>query len=122
MGEDAARGRVYLPAEDFQRFVTAAHTSYTNAGKPAYTVKMTRGKKTYDGKLQLVPDPRSSATPEDLALQHKTAQIASDASLAICAAVGLARVGRQSATFVALNAGSPVLLSSFTSHLKSVMC
>ena len=37
-----------------------------------YTVKMTRGKKTYDGKLQLVPDPRSSATPEDLALQHKT--------------------------------------------------
>jgi hypothetical protein len=37
-----------------------------------YTIKMTRGKKTYDGKLQLIPDPRSSATPEDLALQHKT--------------------------------------------------
>jgi hypothetical protein len=28
--------------EDFQRFITAAHTSYTNASKPAYTVKMTR--------------------------------------------------------------------------------
>jgi len=28
--------------EDFQRFVTAAHTSYTNAGKPAYTVKTKR--------------------------------------------------------------------------------
>jgi hypothetical protein len=24
------------------RFVTAAHTSYTNAGKPAYTAKMTK--------------------------------------------------------------------------------
>lgn len=28
--------------EDFQRFVTAAHTSYTNASKPAYTDKMTK--------------------------------------------------------------------------------
>jgi hypothetical protein len=28
--------------EDFQRFVTAAHTSYTNAGKPAYTAKMSK--------------------------------------------------------------------------------
>jgi photosystem II stability/assembly factor-like uncharacterized protein len=37
-----------------------------------YTVKLIRGKQTYTGKIDLVPDPRSKATPEDLALQHKT--------------------------------------------------
>jgi hypothetical protein len=37
-----------------------------------YTVKLLRGKQTYNGKVELVPDPRSKATAEDLALQHKT--------------------------------------------------
>jgi photosystem II stability/assembly factor-like uncharacterized protein len=37
-----------------------------------YAVKLIRGKQTYTGKLELVLDPRSKATPEDLALQHKT--------------------------------------------------
>jgi photosystem II stability/assembly factor-like uncharacterized protein len=37
-----------------------------------YTIKLIRGKKTYDGKVVLVPDPRSNATADDLALQHKT--------------------------------------------------
>jgi hypothetical protein len=37
-----------------------------------YTVKLVKGKQTYDGKLELAPDPRSKATPDDLALQHKT--------------------------------------------------
>ncbi len=37
-----------------------------------YTVKLLRGKQTYNGKIELVADPRSKATPEDLALQHKT--------------------------------------------------
>jgi hypothetical protein len=37
-----------------------------------YSIKLTKGKQTYDGKVQLVPDPRSDATADDLALQHKT--------------------------------------------------
>ncbi len=37
-----------------------------------YTVKLIRGKQTYTGKVELVSDPRSKATAEDLALQHKT--------------------------------------------------
>ena len=37
-----------------------------------YTIKLIRGKQTYTGKVELVPDPRSDATADDLALQHKT--------------------------------------------------
>jgi len=37
-----------------------------------YTVKLIKGKQTYTGKVELVPDPRSKASAEDLALQHKT--------------------------------------------------
>jgi hypothetical protein len=37
-----------------------------------YTVKLTKGKQTYAGKITLILDPRSNATPEDLALQNKT--------------------------------------------------
>jgi photosystem II stability/assembly factor-like uncharacterized protein len=37
-----------------------------------YTLKLIKGKDTYTGKLQMVADPRSDATPADLALQHKT--------------------------------------------------
>ncbi len=37
-----------------------------------YTVKLAKGKQTYTGRVELAPDPRSSATAEDLALQHKT--------------------------------------------------
>jgi photosystem II stability/assembly factor-like uncharacterized protein len=37
-----------------------------------YTVKLVDGDKTYAGTVQLVPDPRSKATPEDRALQHET--------------------------------------------------
>ena len=37
-----------------------------------YTVKLLRGKQTYTGKFQLLPDARSQATPDDLAQQHKT--------------------------------------------------
>ena len=42
------------------------------AEQGTYTLKLIKGKQTYEGKLQLVVDPRSSATAEDLALQHKT--------------------------------------------------
>jgi hypothetical protein len=38
----------------------------------AYTIKLTKGKETFTGKLQMVADPRSEATSADLALQHKT--------------------------------------------------
>jgi hypothetical protein len=41
-GDRVALGLTGDVPEDFQRFVTAAHTSYTNAGKPAYTAKMTK--------------------------------------------------------------------------------
>jgi hypothetical protein len=41
-GDRVALGLTGDVPEDFQRFVTAAHTSYTNAGKPAFTVKMTK--------------------------------------------------------------------------------
>jgi hypothetical protein len=37
-----------------------------------YTVKLIKGKNSYAGKLELVPDPRSNATSDDIALQHKT--------------------------------------------------
>jgi hypothetical protein len=37
-----------------------------------YTVKMTKGKDTYESKVTLVPDPRSRATAEDRRLQHET--------------------------------------------------
>jgi photosystem II stability/assembly factor-like uncharacterized protein len=38
-----------------------------------YTVKLTQGQKTYSQRIELVPDPRSRHTPEDRALQQKTA-------------------------------------------------
>jgi hypothetical protein len=41
-GDRVALGLTGDVPEDFQRFVTTAHTSYTNAGKPAYTAKMTK--------------------------------------------------------------------------------
>ena len=37
----------------------------------AYTVKLTKGKQTYNGQVKLIPDPRSNATEADLELQHK---------------------------------------------------
>ncbi len=37
-----------------------------------YTVRMTKGKKTYDGQITLVPDPRAGYSPEEMALQDKT--------------------------------------------------
>jgi hypothetical protein len=37
-----------------------------------YTVKLLRGKQTYTGKFELVPEARSQATRDDLAQQHKT--------------------------------------------------
>jgi photosystem II stability/assembly factor-like uncharacterized protein len=37
-----------------------------------YTVKMIKGKATQTTEIKLVPDPRSSATAEDRALQHQT--------------------------------------------------
>ncbi|MBZ5598516.1 MAG: glycosyl hydrolase [Acidobacteriia bacterium] len=36
-----------------------------------YTIKLIKGKQTYAGKIDLVPDPRSNATTADLDLQHK---------------------------------------------------
>jgi hypothetical protein len=39
-GDRIALGLTGDVPEDFQRFVTAAHTSYTNAGKPAFAAKM----------------------------------------------------------------------------------
>lgn len=41
-GDRAALGLTGDVPDDFQRFVTAAHTSYTNAGLAAYTAKMTK--------------------------------------------------------------------------------
>jgi photosystem II stability/assembly factor-like uncharacterized protein len=38
-----------------------------------YTVKLLKGKNTYSGQVQLVADPRSTATAEDRALQQSTA-------------------------------------------------
>jgi photosystem II stability/assembly factor-like uncharacterized protein len=38
-----------------------------------YTVKLTQGDKTYTSQVELVPDPRSSHSPEDRAAQHETA-------------------------------------------------
>jgi photosystem II stability/assembly factor-like uncharacterized protein len=38
-----------------------------------YGVKLIKGKDTYDGKVEIVPDPRSHYSAEDRALQHKTA-------------------------------------------------
>jgi hypothetical protein len=37
-----------------------------------YTVKMTKGQETFTTQIQLVPDPRSTHTAEDRALQQKT--------------------------------------------------
>ena len=37
-----------------------------------YTVKMIKGKETYESKVSLVPDPRSKATAEDRRLQRET--------------------------------------------------
>ena len=37
-----------------------------------YTVKLTKGKETYNSEVKLVPDPRSKSTPADRAVQHKT--------------------------------------------------
>ncbi|MCH7527756.1 MAG: glycosyl hydrolase, partial [Planctomycetes bacterium] len=37
-----------------------------------YTVRMTKGKKTYDGRVTLVPDSRAGYSVEDMALQDKT--------------------------------------------------
>lgn len=38
-----------------------------------YTVKLIQGDKTYAGEVRLVPDPRSTHSDEDRALQHETA-------------------------------------------------
>jgi photosystem II stability/assembly factor-like uncharacterized protein len=44
-----------------------------------YTVKMIKGKETYESKVSLVPDPRSRATAEDRKLQRETvAQLYAD--------------------------------------------
>ena len=37
-----------------------------------YTVKLTKGKETYNSEVKLVPDPRSKSTAADRELQHKT--------------------------------------------------
>lgn len=38
-----------------------------------YTVKLVKGNDGYDGEVTLVPDPRSTSTPEDRALQDRAA-------------------------------------------------
>jgi photosystem II stability/assembly factor-like uncharacterized protein len=40
-----------------------------------YTVKLIEAGKTYTGKVEVVPDPRSKHSAEDRALQHDTAQV-----------------------------------------------
>ncbi len=42
------------------------------AAEGVYTVKMTKGKSTYTGRIELAADPNSPHSAEDRALQHKT--------------------------------------------------
>jgi photosystem II stability/assembly factor-like uncharacterized protein len=42
------------------------------AQEGTYTVKLTKGKKTYTSEVKLVPDPRSKSTAADREIQHKT--------------------------------------------------
>lgn len=44
------------------------------APEGTYTVKITKGQKTFDGKFQLVPDPGSPHSAEDRKLQNETAR------------------------------------------------
>ena len=66
-----------LPAPKFPAANSLVQQPFSFLGPrvPAgtYTVKLIQGDKTYGGKVELVPDPRSGHSAEDRALQQKTA-------------------------------------------------
>lgn len=88
-----------------------------------YTVKLIKGKQTYSGKLELVPDPRSNASLGDLALQHKTVmqlyEMLAQLTYVVEATVDLRDQARQRAIQAANDRKLKAQLDSLTTQLES---
>jgi len=88
-----------------------------------YTIKLIKGKQTYDAKLEIAPDARSSATADDLALQHKTVMqlynMLGDLTYVVDATVDLRDKVKQRTTQAAKDRKLKAQLDSLTAQLES---